>query len=161
MRAGAATLAWQAAAPVTGLLSLLLLPSSACVAVVTARLVGLPAAVVLLATVCLAAGSVWVHELGHLLALRVIGIDLSAVVAMPGWTQARLLRPRLPRRQERIVALSGPLLPALLGLTLTAGLGQGGAGIVALLPSCLVVHVLALAPGLPDGSNAWHTKGSS
>jgi len=119
---------------------------------------GLPVVAHGIALIALVLLATAVHELGHLVAYRMLAPHGRAVFAYDGMRGA-LTREPLPRRRDRAVTAAGPLAPLVLALCATplAALFPAevvGAGIIA------VGHLLGLALPTAD-RRAWREAAPS
>lgn len=109
-----------------------------------------------LATVFL--GSVIVHEWVHLMALRLSGNRQRMAFLGRTLLTVGVYRRQMSPRAEMVVAASGPLVPASVGLALGIIGYRSGSVIVTAASGIMLLHLLCLLPLAQDGRNlvgAW------
>lgn len=90
------------------------------------------------------------HEAGHLLAARALGVPAAQLRVGGSWRAVWVERPPLaPGWRVRSVVAAGPLVPLIAGVGVW--LGAGSLAVTALPGLALAVQVLNLLPWAPDG----------
>jgi hypothetical protein len=95
--------------------------------------------------------SLVIHEMGHVLAFRVVNPRGRAILASRG-ASASLTRFVLPWRKEIVVVAAGPCAPAILGIPLLPLSNSAWLPVAAWFAIALA-HVVTVAVPLGDGAN--------